>query len=77
MTKKQQQITRLSASGELTELYINGVISHKVLMYRDIYYDLDIQIKQGRGKMESLQATADRFGVSINTVYRAFKFMIG
>jgi hypothetical protein len=72
---RSEQLTSLTASGELTQMYINGIVGYKVLMYRDIYFHLDIEQQQGHSRMQSIQNTADIFGVDKSTVYRAVKFM--
>jgi DNA invertase Pin-like site-specific DNA recombinase len=53
------------------------MVSGKILMYRDMFFDYDILIRQGAKKMAALQATADRYKVSVQTIYRAIKWMQG
>jgi DNA invertase Pin-like site-specific DNA recombinase len=53
------------------------MVSGKVLMYRDMFFDYDILIRQGAKKMTALQTTADRYSVSVQTIYRAIKWMQG
>jgi hypothetical protein len=68
-------ITDLSKSGELTNLYRSGLIGYKVLMYRDIYFDLGCEQLKGNGKMQSVQNIADKYGVSTDTVWRAVRYI--
>jgi hypothetical protein len=68
-------ITDLSKSGELTNLYRSGLIGYKVLMYRDIYFDLGCEQMKGLGKMQCAQNIADKYGISIDTVWRAVRYI--
>jgi hypothetical protein len=70
-------VRKLTETGELNWLFSNGMVSGKVLMYRDMFFDYDIQIRQGAKKMTALQTTADRYSVSVQTIYRAIKWMQG
>ena len=70
-------VRKLTETGELNWLFSNGMVSGKVLMYRDMFFDYDIQIRQGAKKMNALQTTADRYSVSVQTIYRAIKWMQG
>jgi hypothetical protein len=72
---KLNLINDLTISGTITELHRCGVVSYKVLMYRDIYYDVDVLLKMGTEKTVAKQQVADRFGVCLKTVYNAIKFM--
>jgi hypothetical protein len=77
MTEKEKLISELSASGKLTEIYKAGFVSYKVLMYRDIFYDLKTQIEiYKQEKSVAVQDVADKYNVHIATVYRAIKFFI-
>jgi hypothetical protein len=71
------QVRKLTETGELNWLFSNGMVSGKILMYRDMFFDYDILIRQGAKKMAALQATADRYKVSVQTIYRAIKWMQG
>lgn len=72
---RKEQVTKLTASGELTQLFCNGLVSGKALMYRDMFFDYDVQIKTGSKSMDAVQLVADRYGVTIQTVYRAIRWM--
>ena len=75
MTEKEKLISKLSASGELTAIYKAGFMSYKVLMYRDIFYDLKTQIEiYKQEKSVAVQYVAEKYNVHIATVYRAIKF---
>jgi len=71
------QVRKLTETGELNWLFSNGMVSGKVLMYRDMFFDYDILIRRGAKKMTALQTTADRYSVSVQTIYRAIKWMQG
>jgi DNA invertase Pin-like site-specific DNA recombinase len=71
---KGQLIIKLTASGQLTELFKVGLLGYKTLMYRDIYFDVDILLKMGVEKMVAKQQIADKYGVSLKTVYNAIKW---
>jgi hypothetical protein len=68
-------ITELSKTGELTNLYRSGIIGYKVLMYRDIYFDLGCEQKKGYAKTQSVQNIADKYGVSTDTIWRAVRYI--
>lgn len=75
MTNKESLIYKLTRSGDLTQLFKEGVIDYKVLMYRDIFYDLNNEIKINKTKkFQAVHNVADKYGVSIRTVYRAENF---
>jgi hypothetical protein len=71
---RKEHLRKLSATGELTELFTNGIIGYKVLMYRDIYFQMDIERRSGASRMQAIQNTADTFGVGKSTIYRAINF---
>ncbi len=73
---KAELIHELTASGKLTQLFNSGLVSFRVLMYRDIYYDYQTELK--RNKIGSYQAAfnvAEKYRVHVTTVYRAIKFI--
>lgn len=64
----------LDASGTLEQLYKCGLISHKAIIYREIYLAVDIQQKVHRKELaDAVHLTADKFKVSTDTVYRAIR----
>jgi hypothetical protein len=71
---RSEQLTKLTETGELTEMFKNGLIGYKVLMYRDIYLQLDIEFKSGVARYQAIQNVADLFDVGQSTVYRAINF---
>jgi DNA invertase Pin-like site-specific DNA recombinase len=71
---KGQLIIELTATGKLTELFTCGLVGYKTLMYRDIYFDVDILLKMGVEKMVAKQQIAEKYGVSLKTVYNAIKW---
>jgi hypothetical protein len=71
---RSEQIRKLTETGELTQMYSNGIIGYKVLMYRDIYFQYDIELRLGVSRMQAIQNTADIFKISNRTIYRAINF---
>jgi hypothetical protein len=69
------QITELTASGQLTDLFRNGLIGYKTLLYRDIYFRVGVNDALGFSQVQSVSNVADEFNVSERTVWRAIKFM--
>jgi hypothetical protein len=68
-------INELSSNGMLTSLLRAGLVDAKIVMYRDMLYDLDIEMKVNKlPKVAAVQAVADKWKVSHMTVYRAIKF---
>jgi hypothetical protein len=75
MTERERLIHKLTISGELTQLYRNGIVTSTVLMYRDIYNDLKTEVTIKKvDKFQAIHNIADRYGVSVRTVYRAETF---
>lgn len=72
---KLRIVTELSATGQFTELFNNGLLPYKAMMYRDIYYDVDALEKQGIEKMVAKQQIADKYNVTIQTIYNAIAWM--
>lgn len=69
-------IQKLSTNGDLVKLYNEGVISYKVLMYRDIYEDFQIKMETTPfGRTAIYHELADTWKVSLSTVIRAVKYM--
>lgn len=71
---RKELIIRLTESGELTRLFQAGMITYKVLMYRDMYLDVQTQISLGNSNRQAVFNVADMYGVDKSTVYRALKF---
>ena len=71
---RNELIIKMTESGELTRMYQAGMIGYKVLMYRDMYLDVQTQISLGNSKRQAVFNVADMYGVGIVTVYRALKF---
>ncbi len=70
-----EQITELTRTGQLTDLFRNGLIGYKTLLYRDIYCRVGVNDALGFSQVQSVTNVADEFGVSERTIYRAIKFM--
>lgn len=69
-------IHKLSSNGDLIKLYNEGVISYKVLLYRDIYEDFQIKMATTPFGREAIyHELSDVWKVSVRTVKRAVKFM--
>jgi hypothetical protein len=72
---RRELINDLTSTGILTELLRAGLVDTKIVMYRDMLYDLDIEMKVHKlPKVAAVQAVADKWKVSHMTVYRAIKF---
>ena len=69
-------ITNLTKTGELTELYKSGLISYKILMYRDIYFDILVEEAKGNNRTQAAQNIADQYGISIDTVWRSLRYIM-
>jgi hypothetical protein len=72
---RKEIIIKATSDGTLTNLCQAGVISYKVLMYRDIYFDVDALEKMGVKKTVAKQQVADQYKISIKTVYQAIKWL--
>ena len=72
---RKEIIIQATSDGTLTNLCRAGVLSYKVLMYRDIYFDVDALEKMGVKKTVAKQQVADQYNVSIKTIYQAIKWL--
>jgi hypothetical protein len=72
---RKEIIIKATSDGTLINLCQAGVISYKVLMYRDIYFDVDALEKMGVKKTVAKQQVADQYKISIKTVYQAIKWL--
>ena len=66
-------LNNLERRGELKVLLLNGFISYKILVYRDIYLMYDAYRRQGFSVYEAMDWTAGKCDVSIMTVRRVRK----
>lgn len=75
MTKKEL-IKNTTESGLLTQLCRHGIVSSKVIMYRDMYYDVQTYIEKNKcSQSVAIEAVAERYKVNYTTVFRAIKFI--
>lgn len=73
---KKELIKSATESGMLTEMYRAGIVSQKVIMYRDMYYDVQTYREQNKcNQSVAIQAVADKYRVNYTTVFRAIKFI--
>lgn len=70
-------INKLHDNGIIKELYVRGLVSSKLLDYRNIVNYLNAQIKQGIDKTQAITNTADHNRCSEGKVYRAMRAMRG
>lgn len=69
-------LNRLHASGDLTALLEKGLITYKVLLYRDIFNDCDIQTRvKKKSKAEAVDAVSGKYKVTKATVYRVIRIL--
>ncbi len=59
----------------LKKLFRGGLLSPKVFFYRNLYLDYDANIKMGVKNRLAICRTAKKFGVCVNTVYKAINVM--
>lgn len=71
---KQALIYDMTIKGTITDLFRAGILPMKVIMYRDIFYDVDLLQKQGVQKTVAKQQVADKYNISIQMVYKAIKW---
>lgn len=67
-------IQRLDTDKKLFEMVKSGLVNWRVILYRDIYYAHDIELRKGADKMVAVQYCMDKFNVGQATVYRALEF---
>jgi len=71
-------IIEATQSGLFTEFYRAGIVSQKVIMYRDMYFDVQAVMQTSKcSQSVAVQEVADKYKVDSVTVYRACKFMKG
>lgn len=71
---RNELILKMTESGELTRMYQAGMVGYKVLMYRDMYLDVQTQVSLGHSHRQAVFTVADMYGVDKSTVYRALNF---
>jgi len=59
----------------LKRLFRSGLLSPKVFFYRNLYLDYDANVKMGFKNSVAISRTAKKFGVCVNTVYKAINIM--
>lgn len=64
---------KLLEDGILHDLYKRGFLSPKVFTYIEFCERVDAYRQQGFTRGQSIEKTADRFGVDTSTVRRALK----
>ena len=68
-------ILELEQKKLLNQLLQQGFIGYKIKFYSDIYLTFDSHVKQGKKRSKALQATADQFQVSDETIRKAIHLM--
>ena len=77
MSEREKILKKLTDSGEIHTYFKAGIISPNMLKYRDIHYDVMTLETLGNARMVAIQQVADRYKISINSVYVALKWMKG
>lgn len=68
-------LEKLSNNGDLVKLHKAGIISYKILMYRDIYLDFQIIMTTTKfGRTTAYHELAEKYKVSYVTICRAVKW---
>lgn len=74
MYKVIQLIEKAEDERLLSEMVRCGIISTKVISYRDMYREM-VELMKDHSKSESAHIVAAKFNVSQATVFNAFAFM--
>jgi hypothetical protein len=77
MSERERILRQLTDSGEIHSYYKAGIISPSMIKYRDIYYDVMTLETIGNTRMVAIQEVADRYKISIKSVYVAINWMKG
>jgi len=68
-------INKIDKDFNISKLVRDGIISPKLLFYRDIYNEIDANKKMGIRMEEAVMNVCDKMRVERTTVYRAYKIM--
>lgn len=79
-----EYINENGLNDKLTELFRAGLVNYKPLLYRDMYSDFDVLLRQYtvnrymdelRRRRIAVLEVAEKYKVSAETVYRAVRLM--
>ena len=70
-------VDKLYKDGSLKKLIKGGLVSPKIMFYREVYldYDKNIRVAKVKERVRAAEDTADTFKISTAMVYRIVKIM--
>lgn len=67
-------LNKLHASGDLDKLFQSGLITYKVLLYRDMVNDYDVLTRvKKKSKGDAVDDISGKYNVTRATTYRAIR----